>query len=378
METASIISGKFTEAKVFAGELETSAKVQLVTLCDQPFTATSTIRIMPDAHAGAGCVAGTTMTIHDAIVPNLVGVDIGCGMEVVLLDKFSPDFRKLDTVIRENVPSGFALRDKPHRFASEWDMHELYARHVLDEGKAKRAIGTLGGGNHFIEVAQNEENGNTYLIIHSGSRNPGLVIANHYQHAAVESCEDDSIPKALAPLRGEDFECYLHDMTIMQEYADWNRRAIADSILKSMKWKEQARFSTIHNYIDVESMILRKGAVSAYAGEILLIPMNMRDGSLLCAGKGDPDWNFSAPHGARRIMSRGESRKTFTLTEFKKDMDGIWTTCVSAETIDENPRAYKPMQEIINHIGPTVDIEAILKPLYNFKAGETPRKKRKK
>lgn len=378
METASIISGKFVEAKVFASELETSAKVQLAMLCDQPFAAPSTIRIMPDAHAGAGCVVGTTMTIHDAIVPNLVGVDIGCGMEVVKLDRFSPDFRKLDTVIRENVPSGFALRDKPHRFASEWDMFELFAYHVLDEGKVKRSIGTLGGGNHFIEVAQDEEGGSTYLIIHSGSRNPGLVIANYYQNAAIESREDESIPKALAPLRGEDFECYLHDMTIMQEYADWNRRAIADSILKGMKWKEADRFSTIHNYVDVGSMILRKGAVSAMDGETLLIPMNMRDGSLLCTGKSNPDWNFSAPHGAGRIMSRGESRKTFTLTQFKTDMDGIWTTCVSAETIDENPRAYKPMQEIINHIGPTVDIEAVLKPIYNYKAGETPRKRRKK
>lgn len=362
--------GKYATAKIFADSLETNAMGQLIALCAQPFADGATIRIMPDAHAGSGCVIGTTMTVGNGmIVPNLVGVDIGCGMEVVRIGKYKPDFQKLDKVIRESVPSGFSLRDKEHEYIGYCGLDKLRCAHVIKKERAAKSIGTLGGGNHFIELAYDEKTDDHYLIIHSGSRNPGLTVANHYQKIA-DAKREQGIPKGLAPLSGQDFEDYVHDMRIMQEYADWNRKAISNAILNGMKWKANDFFTTVHNYLDTENMILRKGAVSAASGEVLLIPMNMRDGSLLCVGKGNADWNYSAPHGAGRICSRSAAKEMFTLTQFKEDMEGIWTSCVSRDTIDENPRAYKPMQDILDHIGDTVDVQAILKPVYNFKASE--------
>lgn len=362
------INGTFANAVVYSDFLEKGATGQLTALCNLPFTEGAKLRIMPDAHAGAGCVIGTTMTITDKVVPNLVGVDIACGMEVVNLGKCRMDFPRLDAVIRKVVPSGFSLRQKAHRFAEKWDISALSCARILQKDKALKSIGTLGRGNHFIEVAQDGNSGEYFLIIHSGSRNPGLQVAAHYQKLAGANREP-GIPYELAYLSGDMFAAYVRDMRVMREFADLNRQAIADEILKGMKWKARESFTTVHNYLDTETMILRKGAVSAQKGERLLIPMNMRDGSLLCEGLGNPDWNYSAPHGAGRICSRSEAKNSLTLTQFKEDMKGIYSSCISRKTIDESPQAYKPMREILAHIGDTVRVLSILKPVYNFKAG---------
>lgn len=362
------INGKYGSAIAYADELEKSAIGQLTALCNQAYTKGLMLRIMPDAHAGAGCVIGTTMTIAGKIAPNLVGVDIGCGMETINIGKAKMDFKKLDKVIRENIPSGFASRTRPHRFADEWELEELKCSKILQKDKALNSIGTLGGGNHFIEVDRDKDSGAYFLIIHSGSRNPGLQTANHYQKIAGEARADET-PYELACLEGASFQDYVHDMKIMQRFADLNRKAVADEILKGMKWKALESFTTTHNYLDTERMILRKGAVSAQKGERLLMPMNMRDGSLLCEGLGNPEWNYSAPHGAGRLFSRKEAKEKITLTQFKKDMEGVYSSCVSKSTIDESPAAYKPMQKILDQIGGAVRVSSILEPVYNFKAG---------
>lgn len=363
-----IIEGKFNSALVYASTLENSAIGQLTALCNQPFTEGLKVRIMPDAHAGSGSVIGTTMTIEDKIVPNLVGVDIGCGMETINIGKPRMDFRKLDNIIARTIPSGFRLRDNAHRFASRWAKDSLRCAKILNRDKCDKSIGTLGGGNHFIEIAREENSGEYYLIVHSGSRNPGLQVATHYQKLAGEGRHPNT-PYELAWLSETNFDDYVHDMKIMQGFADLNRKAIAADILKGMKWKARETFTTVHNYLDTDNMILRKGAVSAQKGEKLLIPLNMRDGSLLCEGLGNPEWNFSAPHGAGRLFSRKEARENITLTRFRKDMEGIYSTSISRDTIDESPAAYKPMEEILNLIGDTARVTAILKPVYNFKAG---------
>ncbi len=362
------VQGKYNSATVYANSLENSATGQLKALCNQEFVADSKLRIMPDAHAGAGCVVGTTMTINDKVVPNLVGVDIGCGMEVVNIGDCRVDFQKLDNVIRKSVPSGFATRKTPHRFAGELELDNLRCGKAVNRQKAMNSIGTLGGGNHFIEIAKNEISGEHFLIIHSGSRQAGLQVANYHQQIAGNK-RPEGVPFELAYLTGNDFDAYVRDMNIMVAYAKLNRKAIADEILKGMKWKDRDSFTTIHNYLDSENMILRKGAVSSQRGERLLIPMNMRDGSLLCEGLGNSDWNYSAPHGAGRVFSRTDAKNQITLTQFKKDMEGIYSSCISRKTIDESPAAYKPMQDILDRICDTVKVLAILKPVYNFKAG---------
>lgn len=362
------IEGKYNTALVYATSLEKGAIGQLTALCDQEFTRGSKLRIMPDAHAGAGSVIGTTMTISGRIVPNLVGVDIGCGMEVIRLGKCRMDFKKLDGVIRESVPSGFATRKREHRFASRADFSGLTCAKAINKEKFLKSVGTLGGGNHFIEVARDETSGDYYLIIHSGSRNPGMQAALFHQNIAGDD-RPENVPFELAYLEGQKFEDYTHDIEIMQEYASLNRQAIADEILKGMKWKAESSFATIHNYLERESMVLRKGAVSAKKGETLIIPMNMRDGSLLCEGLGNPDWNYSAPHGAGRIFSRKEAKENITLTQFKQAMEGIYSTCVSRDTLDESPQEYKPMSDIVAQIGETVKIRSVLNPVYNYKAG---------
>lgn len=362
------IEGKYNSAVVYANSFEKGAIGQLTALCNQEFTQGSKLRIMPDAHAGAGCVIGTTMTISDRIVPNLVGVDIGCGMEVVKLGKCRMDFKKLDGVIRKSVPSGFGIRKQAHRFATEVNISELTCAKAINWEKFLKSIGTLGGGNHFIEVAREDPGGEYYLIIHSGSRNPGLQVATFHQNIAGEG-RPENVPFELAYLEGQKFADYAHNMEIMQCYATVNRQAIADEILKGIKWKSESSFTTVHNYLDTKNMTLRKGAVSAQKGEKLIIPMNMRDGSLLCEGLGNPDWNYSAPHGAGRIFSRKEARENITLTQFKQSMDGIYSTSVSRNTIDESQQAYKPMNDIMDQIGETVKINSVLKPVYNFKAG---------
>lgn len=362
------IEGKYNTAIVYANSLEKGAVGQLTALCNQEFMQGAKLRIMPDAHAGASCVVGTSMSIGEKIVPNLVGNDIGCGMEAVNLGQCRMDFKKLDTVIRKSVPSGFAVRKDLHRFSAEARIEDLTCAKAINPEKALHSLGTLGGGNHFIELARNGAEGDYYLIIHSGSRNPGLQVAVWHQKIAGEKRSGD-VPFELAWLEGQDFADYVHDMDIMRDYAALNRKAIADEILKGMKWKAQESFTSIHNYLDTDRMILRKGAVSAEKGEKLIIPMNMRDGSLLCEGLGNPEWNYSAPHGAGRIFNRKESRENITLTQFKQAMAGVYSSTISRNTIDESPQAYKAMEDIVAQIGETVKIHAILKPVYNFKAG---------
>lgn len=394
------LQGKYAQARVFTDVVDPESISQVISLLNQPYAQGSRVRMMPDIHAGAGCTVGTTMTIGDKVCPNLVGVDIGCGMETVILKEKRMELQKLDKLIRAEIPSGFAIRSKPHRFAKEIDLEELRCAKHVDLLRAEKSIGTLGGGNHFIEANQDEE-GNLYIVIHSGSRRLGLEIANYYQETGFKALNDrraeiDSIiadlkrqgraqeieavlrdlkarpvniPRPLAYLEGNLLDDYLHDMAIAQHFADLNRKAMMDTILKGMGLKAADRFTTIHNYIDLQHGILRKGAVSAQEGERLLIPINMRDGSLVCIGKGNEDWNCSAPHGAGRLMSRSAAKQSFTVSEFKKQMQGIYTTSVGADTLDECPMAYKSMEDIVSNIGPTADIERVIKPIYNFKAG---------
>lgn len=354
------IKGKYSTAKVFTKNVEESAAEQILELCNQEFVQDSKIRIMPDTHAGAGCVIGTTMTIDDKIVPNLVGVDIGCGMFVSKLKDTEIDFKKLDNTIRRSVPSGFNVRKKPHKYIKEVNLEALKIKEHVDLKRASLSIGTLGGGNHFIELNEDED-GNIYLVVHSGSRHLGKQIADHYQKRAKGNT-------SLAYVEGKAFDDYIHDMSIAQKFADYNRRAIAEVIVREMDFTVLDSFTTVHNYIDLDEMILRKGAVSAKKDEVLIIPINMRDGSIIATGKGNPDWNQSAPHGAGRLMSRTEAKRTLCLDEFRDSMEGVYTTSLSKKTLDEAPLAYKPIEEIIDNVHDTVKINKIMKPIYNFKA----------
>lgn len=391
--------------KVFARTVEDEAFQQIHALADCPAYADSKIRIMPDCHAGKGCTIGTTMTITDKITPNLVGVDVGCGMYVVPLKKTpDPDFARFDAHLRNAVPSGNAVRDFPLIDDSSiiWrEVQQLRCASAIDHDYAMRSLGTLGGGNHFIEVDVDDD-GEQYLVIHSGSRNLGVRVARYYQSIAERQCAQPeglneviarlkaegrqreiqqtiasmrrpSVSKELAYVSGQYFQDYLHDMSICQLYARWNRELIAEMLLGRDFHARALRdmpFHTIHNYIDTDHMILRKGAVSARVGEDLIIPMNMRDGSLLCVGRGNPDWNYSAPHGAGRLMSRTRAKETLSMSDFEQSMQGIYTTSVSTATIDEAPMAYKPMAEIMDCIGDTVGITKVLHPVYNFKAAD--------
>ncbi len=396
------LKGKYNTAKIFTDVVDEASISQVLLLLNQEFVSGSRIRLMPDVHAGAGCTVGTTMTIADKIVPNLVGVDIGCGMETVRIRETHIELQKLDKLIYERIPSGFNVREKTHRYFDEIKLEDLFCYKQIDPRRAEKSMGTLGGGNHFIE-ADRDGDGNIYVVVHSGSRHLGLEVANYYQAegyralngsakkdvdalvtelkaqgkertisksiAALKNTKRTSIPKQLAYVSGELFEQYIHDMKIVQAYARLNRQAMVDEIVKGMKLHVAEQFTTIHNYIDTEAMVLRKGAVSAEKGEKLLIPINMRDGSLICVGKGEEDWNRSAPHGAGRLMSRSAAKESFTVSEFKKQMQGIYTTSVNKDTLDECPMAYKGMDDILSNIKDTVDVVRVIKPIYNFKAG---------
>lgn len=395
------LQGKYSSAKVYTDIVDSESISQVMNLLNQPYVSGSRVRLMPDIHAGAGCTIGTTMTISDKVCPNLVGVDIGCGMETIRIKEAHIEPQKLDVIIREGIPSGFEIRKNPHKYAKDIDLGALYCVKNVDTNRALCSIGTLGGGNHFIE-ADKDDDGNIYIVIHSGSRHLGLQIANFYQEAAYKYLSSYSkeeidaviselkssgrhkeiertlremkskkcpVPKPLAYAEGSLMEQYLHDMEIAQRFAMLNRKAMMDIIVKGMGFHVVERFTTVHNYIDLEHMILRKGAVSAQAGEKLLIPINMRDGSLICIGKGNEDWNCSAPHGAGRLISRSAAKERFTVSEFKKQMSGIYTTSVGHGTLDECPMAYKSMKDIVDNISPTAEIERIIRPIYNFKAG---------
>lgn len=397
------IRGTYNTAKCFCKTLEPQARQQIQQVCDQQAFADSKIRIMPDVHAGVGCTIGTTMTLTDKVVPGMVGVDIGCGMETVQLKETQIDFDELDRVIRTYIPSGHAIHAQPHPLAKKLDLQDLRCAKQVDIKRAQCSIGTLGGGNHFIEIDRGED-GHLYLVVHSGSRHLGVETASFYQKAGwralqrgyqplvqeamqqlkAQGREQDiarttaqikreytpDVPKELAYVSGELFADYIHDMKLVQRFAVYNRQAMVQAILQNMHLTCVDAFSTIHNYIDTDAMILRKGSVSAKRGETLLIPINMRDGSLICVGKGNEDWNESAPHGAGRLMSRTDAKQTLTLEQFQQSMRGIYTTCVQQSTLDESPMAYKNMDEIVEQIAPTADIVQRIRPVYNFKAAE--------
>ena len=396
------VKGKYASAIVYTDIADQNSVSQVLELCNQEIAKGQKIRMMPDIHAGAGCTIGTTMTLGDKIIPNLVGVDIGCGMLVSVLREKEVDLEKLDGVIHQYVPAGFSVRETVHDFAKNTHIHGLQCVSRVNINRAEKSIGTLGGGNHFIELNRDDDN-TLYLVIHSGSRHLGVEIATYYQELAYEelcSCPKEKvnaliarlksegrqreieselkklkdahqikIPKHLAYVQGKAYDDYIRDMRIAQEYAELNRKAIANTIIEKMGLHVEDRFSTIHNYIDLDNMILRKGAVSAREGEKLIIPINMRDGSLICTGKGNPDWNCSAPHGAGRLMSRSAAKDNFSVEEFAHEMAGIYTTSVGRDTLDECPMAYKPMESILQNITDTVTVEKIIRPVYNFKAG---------
>lgn len=397
------IKGKVNTALCYAKVVEDEAIEQIRRMCDYDFTEGSRICIMPDVHAGKGCTIGTTMTVVDRAVPNIVGVDIGCGMYTVNLGKADIDFEKLDEAAHF-IPSGMHVWEgRMERF----DLTGLKCYRSLKNTKyLERSLGTLGGGNHFIEVDQAED-GTKYLVIHSGSRNLGKQVADIYQHLAVElhsgkeeyfkkrdalieeykaagrrkeiqsalkdltwEHRDCMIPDDLCYLYGTYFEDYLYDVEICQRFARHNREKIAGVIFERTGMTGGEAFHTIHNYIDTDEMILRKGAIAAHKGEKVLIPINMRDGSVLAVGKGNPDWNYSAPHGAGRLMSRTKAKESLNMEEYKSVMAGVYTTSVNEATLDEAPMAYKSLEDIIDVIRESVDVIDVMKPVYNFKASD--------
>ena len=400
------IIGKYNTAYCYTNIIDPSAYAQILNVCNFEVFKDNQIRIMPDVHAGKGCTIGATMTLTDKVVPNMVGVDIGCGMYTVALGKTDIELAAFDE-IAHSIPTGRSVWDGR---VEKFDLTELKCyRSLKDSGRLMRSLGTLGGGNHFIEIDA-DDNGEKYLIIHSGSRNLGTQVARYYQKLAldlnmgreeffkkkeeiivtykaqkkkkeIESAlkqldmewrrKTPTMPEELCYLYGEYMEDYMHDIDICQRFAARNREKIAEILLSKAGLKAQSSFHTIHNYIDVKEMILRKGSVSAKEGEILLIPINMRDGSLICKGKGNPDWNFSAPHGAGRLLSRGTAKESLTMAEYEEQMKGIYTTCVNHSTLDESPMAYKNIEDIVSNIGPTAEIIAHIKPIYNFKAADS-------
>ena len=395
------IKGKVNTAICYAKVVEDEAVAQIRRMCDYDFTENSIIRIMPDVHAGKGCTIGTTMTVHGKAVPNIVGVDIGCGMYTINIGKGEIDFAKLDAAAHF-VPSGKNVWEGRQE---KFDLEALRCyRQLKNTKRLERSLGTLGGGNHFIEVDRASD-GTNYLVIHTGSRNLGKQVAEIYQQLAIDlnkgmedyfdrrdeiirTCKEQgkrkeiqkalkeisidkketTIPEDLCYLYGRFFEDYIHDIEICQQFATRNREKIAEILIDRAGLVAGEAFHTIHNYIDTDEMILRKGAIAAHKGEKVLIPINMRDGSILAFGKGNPDWNFSAPHGAGRLMSRKQAKEKLNMTEYQQTMSGIYTTSVNESTIDEAPMAYKSMDDIISVIDETVDIIEILKPVYNFKA----------
>lgn len=391
------INGKYNLAKIYASVIEDSAKNQINRMLDQQFSSNSNIAIMPDTHSGTGCVIGFTQTITDKVVPNLVGVDVGCGMLVLKISKkFIMDLPKMDKICHQIIPSGMNHRKTPHTFADNVNLDNLIC--PINKSKALLSIGTLGGGNHFEEI-DIDENGDYYIVIHSGSRHLGLEVAKYWQDKAIKYHSKDKqlkiinhlkeigredeiqstldnleiMPNDLAYLEGEDLNGYLNDMKIAQEFALWNREAILKDIVDNLGIKKKHildKFCTIHNYIDLDNMILRKGAISLQKDEAAIIPINMKDGSLIVKGKGNKDWNYSGPHGAGRLMSRTAAKETLKMEDYKESMKDIYTTCVSTATIDEAPMAYKDINTIKNDIADTAEIITTIKPIYNFKAAE--------
>ena len=369
MET---IKGKYAEAKVFTDDMEAYAGAQLQMICDNPVAEGSRIRVMPDVHPGKVGTIGLTMTVGKRVIPHLLGVDIGCGMTCAVIREKRIEMQKLDKVIRECIPSGFQIRKRAHYMAEKFDPEKLRCHRHIQKEKAALSLGTLGGGNHFIEVDKDED-GRLCLIVHSGSRHPGKEVTDCYVNAGAELLKQKGmeVPCPMTWLEGELMEDYIADVGVMQEYAQLNREIILTEILKNMKLKETERFSCAHNYMECRAgeRILRKGAICAAKGERVIIPVNMRDGVLLGIGKGNRDWNESAPHGSGRSMRRDEVKRQYTVSAFKNEMKGIYCSCIGPDTLDEAPFAYRPMEKLLENIRDTVEVTHILKPVYNFKAG---------
>ncbi len=379
-----IVNGVYTSAKIFTDTIEDYALAQIKQLCDFEALKGCKVRIMPDVHPGKVGTIGFTAVIGGKVLPNVVGIDIGCGITVAKLKQKRIEFQKLDTVIRENIPSGYKIRKKIHRFsnkiiscetnAKEGILSDLRCSHHIHLERAKLSLGTLGGGNHFIEIDQDEE-GVLFVVIHSGSRHLGKEVTEYYLREGQKYLKERErhIPYELTYLEGKLKEDYLYDLQMIQEFAEWNRRTILDELIKGMKWKIQDIFSSVHNYIDIskEEAILRKGAISARKGETVIIPINMRDGVLIGTGLGNPDWNYSAPHGAGRLIKREYVKDKFTVSDFKTEMKGIYCSCIGKDTLDEAPFAYRGIDEIMENITETVEIQKRLQPIYNFKAGNS-------
>lgn len=361
------MEGKYgKDCKVFTDMCDNAMIGQINSLLNHEASLGSKIRIMPDCHAGKGCVIGTTMTITDKAVPNLVGVDIGCGMYAVRLKEKRIDLPKLDSVIQSEIPSGFAIHQSAK---AESNIGAMKCAGHVDIEKGMRSLGTLGGGNHFLEVDRDMD-GSLWLIIHTGSRYLGLEVCNYYQEKGFNRLKEEGIstPYELAYLQGDDLEDYLFDTSLVCWHAIVNRETIAKTITKKMKLHMEEAFHTVHNYIDYQNKMLRKGAISATKGEKLLIPLNMRDGAVICTGKGNDDWNQSAPHGAGRLMSRSDAKESISMSDYRKSMEGIYTSCIMQSTVDESPMAYKDANAILSAISETAEVVSVLKPIYNFKA----------
>ena len=381
MET---INGIYTSADIFTIKnkehaIDTYAIAQLQMLCDNEVSKGSIIKVMPDVHPGKVGTIGLTMTIGDKIMPNLIGIDIGCGMTLAKIKCKKVEFQKLDAVIRDHVPSGASTRNKIHHLADEFNFEDLCCYKHIQLNKAKRSLGTLGSGNHFIELDKDDE-GNTYIVIHSGSRHLGKEVTEYYLYEGQKYLKTKGIeiPYELTYLEGQLKDNYLHDLLIVQEYAALNREIMIDVLVKGMKWKVLDQYDCIHNYVDTTketlqtfgSPILRKGAISAKENEDVIIPINMKDGIILGKGLGNKGWNFSAPHGSGRIMKREDIKKNFTVSSYKSEMKGIYSSCIGKDTLDEAPFAYRNINDITEVIGETVRIEKIITPIYNFKAGD--------
>lgn len=392
------LKGKYAEAVIYTDNVQDSCISQIYGFLNNEAFKDLKIRIMPDTHSGEGAVIGFTSTIKDKVIPNVVGVDVGCGMRLVKLKEKSIDLAKLDEVIKTYVPSGARVHKKAHKYNSKIDLSKLRCAKNIGLLKAEYDLGTLGGGNHFIE-GNIDKDGNIYLVVHTGSRYLGKQVAEYYQELAYKTLKKNyidnaklpiiekykaegrekeiqtaldkikvpKINKALAYLEGSNMDDYIHDIDIVQKYSSLNRKAIMDIIVEKMGVTVVDSFETIHNYIDVENMIIRKGAIKADKGERVIIPISRKDGSIIAIGKGNPDWNNSAPHGAGRLMSRAEAKSTLKLEDDLEDMKGIYSTTVNEFTLDESSRAYKPLKEILDNITDTVDVIEVIKPIYNYK-----------
>ena len=367
-----IVNGAYASAHIFTDAVEDYAVAQIQQLCDNESMKGCKIRVMPDVHPGKVGMIGFTSTLGEKVLPNVIGIDIGCGITLAKIKQKKVEFQKLDKVIRENIPSGFASRKKNHRFSEEFDFTRLHCGKAVNVAKAKASIGTLGSGNHFIELDKDEE-GNLYVAIHSGSRHFGKEVTEYYLNEGQKYLKVQGIDVSyeMTYLEGEVKDAYLADLQVVQEFAELNRKAMLDELAKGMKWKIEEEYSVIHNYVDFSGTepILRKGAISAKQGETVVIPINMADGILIGKGLGNEEWNFSAPHGSGRKMNRESVRNHYTVSQFKIEMKGIYSSCIGKDILDEAPFAYRRLEEIKEEIADTVQIKKHIVPIYNFKAG---------